>query len=250
MGAMLATTLHSSLAMHCPLIIFALLAVVIQATGFNMAHADSNIREQSATPLQPHKTKSIKPVKSIELKSVEETSGPLSIKVSGALQPNDGLTDLKLTIRLRNNGAIPLALMNGGTTREPQRGMFFVEADGEGVVTLMQKAYPLPDPNPAVPITTAATVLAADASVSTTWQATLEAVTQNRPYMGFPNSGAPHPMPKPISKIRVCVAYKNFDANAFEVIKGHKGFFMPIGAIVDEQKMVCSPILVLNFIVQ
>jgi hypothetical protein len=234
--------------MRRTLIIFAMLAVVIQAAGFNMVHADSNVREESAATTPTNKTKSIKPVKSIVLKPVEETSGPLSIKVSGVLQPNDGLTDLKLTIRLRNNSTTPLALMNGGTTREPQRGLFFVEADGAGVVTLVQKAYPLPDPNPTVPITTAATMLAAGASVSTTWQATLEAVTQNRPYMGFANIGAPHPMPKPISKIRVCMAYKNFDANAFEAIKKHKGFFMPIGAIADEQKMVCSPILVLDFI--
>ena len=225
---------------------FALLVAAIHAAGFNMARADSNIREESATTLQPNKTKSTKPVKSIVLKPVEETSGPLSIKVSGVLQPNDGLTDLKLTIRLRNNGATPLALMNGGNTREPQRGLFFVEADSEGVVTLMQKAYPLPDPNPTVPIVAAATMLAAGASVSTTWQATLETVTQNRPYMGFPNSGAPHPMPKAIAKIRVCVAYKNFDANAFEAIKGHKGFFLPIGAIANEQKMICSPIVAIK----
>jgi hypothetical protein len=232
--------------MRRTLIIFTLLAVAIQATGFNMAHAHSNTREESATTLQPNKTKSTKPVKSIALKPVEETSGLLSIKVSGVLQPNDGLTDLKLTIRLRNNGPTPLALMNGGTTREPQRGLFFVEADGDGIVTLMQKAYPLPDPNPTVPIVTAATTLAASASASTTWQATLETVTQNRPYMGFPGNGAPHPMPKPISKIRVCIAYKNFDENSFEAIKGHKGFFMPIGAIVDAQKLLCSPVLKLD----
>ena len=229
--------------MRRTLIIFSLLAVAIQTIGFSEAHANSNVREESATTLQPNKTKSTKPVKSIVLKPVEETIGPLSIKVSGVLQPNDGLTDLKLTIRLRNNSATPLALMNGGTTRAPERGIFFVEADGEGVETLLQKAYPLPDPNPTVPIVTAATVLAAGASVSTNWQATLETITQNRPYMSFPNSGAPHPMPKPISKIRVCVAYKNFDANSFEAIKGHKGFFMPIGAIADEQKMVCSPVI-------
>ena len=227
-------------------IIFALLAVVIQAAGFNMAHANSTANEESATTLQPNKTKSTKLVKSVILKPVEETSVPLSIKVSGALQPNDGLTDLKLTIRLRNNSATPLALMNGGTTREPERGIFFVEADGEGVVTLAQKAYPLPDPNPTVPMVTAATVLAAGASVSTTWQATLETITQNRPYMGFPGSGAPHPMPKPIAKIRVCVAYRNFNANDFEAIKGHKGFFMPIGAITDEQKILCSPIVAIE----
>jgi hypothetical protein len=232
--------------MRCTLIIFALLAVVIQATGFNMAHADSNVREESAATKPSNKTKSIKPVKSIVLKPVEETSGPLSIKVSGVLQPNDGLTDLKLTIRLRNNGTTPLALMNGGTTREPQRGIFFVEADGEGVVTLVQKAYPLPDPNPTMPIVTAATMLAAGAAVSTTWQATLETITQNRPYMGFPGSGAPHSMPKPISKIRVCVAYKPFDTNAFEAIKGRKGFFMPIGAIADEQKILCSPVILIK----
>jgi hypothetical protein len=226
--------------MRRTLIIFALLAVVIQAAGFNMAHAYSNTHQQSAA------TKPGTPVKSVALKPVENTSGSLSIKVSGALQPNDGLTDLKLTIRLRNNSATPLALMNGGTTREPERGIFFVEADSEGVVTLVQKAYPLPDPNPTVPIVTAATMLAAGASVSTTWQATLETITQNRPYMGFPGSAAPHPMPKPIAKIRVCVAYQNFDANAFEAIKGHKGFFMPIGAIADEQKLVCSPVIAIK----
>jgi hypothetical protein len=247
MGAIpVAKTPHSDLAMRRTLIIFALLAVVIQATGFNMAHADSNVREESAVKKPSNKTKSIKPVKSIELQSVEETSGPLSIKVSGALQSNDGLTDLKLTIRLRNSGTTPFALMNGGTTREPQRGIFFVEADGEGVVTLVQKAYPLPDPNPTVPIVTAATMLAAGASASTTWQATLETITQNRPYMGFPGSGAPHLMPKPILKIRVCVAYKNFDANSFEAIKGHKGFFMPIGAIAGEQKILCSPVIAIK----
>jgi hypothetical protein len=229
--------------MRCTLIIFALLAAVIQAAGFNMARAHSNIREESAATKPSNKTKSIKLVKSIVLKPVEETSGPLSIKVSGVQQPNDGLTDLKLTIRLLNNGTTPLALMNGGTTREPHRGLFFVEADSEGVVTLVQKAYSLPDPNPTVPIVAAATMLAAGASVSTTWQATLETITQNRPHMGFPNSGAPHPMPKPISKIRVCVAYKDFDANSFEAIKGHKGFFMPIGAIADEQKILCSPVI-------
>ncbi len=227
-------------------IYFALLAAAIHAAGFNMAHANSTANEESAATKPTNKTKSTKPVKSIVLKPVEETTGPLSIKVSGALQPSDGLTDLKLTIRLRNSGTTPLALMNGGTTREPQRGLFFVEADGEGVVTLVQKAYPLPDPNPTVPITTAATVLAAGASVSTTWQATLETITQNRPYMGFPGSGAPHPMPKPIAKIRVCVAYKNFDANAFEAIKGHKGFFMPIGPIADEQKTICSPVIAIK----
>jgi hypothetical protein len=246
MDATLAATIHASLDMRCTLIIFALLAVVVQAAGFNAVRANSNTIEESAATKPSNKTKLIKPVKSIILKPVEETSGPLSIKVSGSVQPNDGLTDLELTIRLRNNGTTPLALMNGGTTREPQRGMFFVEADGEGVVTLVQKAYPLPDPNPTVPIVTAATMLAAGASVSTTWQATLETITQNRPYMGFPNSGAPHPMPKPITKIRVCVAYKNFDANAFEAIKGHKGFFMPIGAIADEQKILCSPVITIK----
>jgi hypothetical protein len=232
--------------MRCTLIIFALVAVVIQAAGFNTARANSNTNDESAVKKPSNKTKSIKPMKSIELQSVEETSGPLSIKVSGALQSNDGLTDLKLTIRLRNSGTTLLALMNGGTTREPQRGLFFVEADGEGVVTLAQKAYPLPDPNPTVPIVTAATMLAAGASASTTWQATLETITQNRPYMGFPGSGAPHLMPKPILKIRVCVAHKNFDANSFEAIKGRKGFFMPIGAIVDEQKILCSPVMTLR----
>lgn len=202
---------------------------------------------KTAQKTSPQKqTKPAKPMKTIELDSVQETNGPLSIKVTGALQPNDGLTDLKLTIRLHNNGATPLALLNGGTTRAPERGVFYVEVGSDEVVTLIQKAYPLPDPNPTVPVITAATLLAAGASVSTTWQATLEAVTQNRPYMGFPGNGAPHPMPKPISKIRVCVAYKNFGASAFEAIKGHKGFFMPIGAIADEQKMVCSPVIAIK----
>jgi hypothetical protein len=222
-------------------LIFVLLSALAQIAACDWAFG--NAAQHSSAQKQ---SKPTRPMKTIELKSVEEISGPLSIKVSGALQPNDGLTDLKLTIRLRNNSTTPLALMNGGTTREPQRGMFFVEADGEGVVTLMQKAYPLPDPNPTVPIVTAATMLAAGASVSTTWQATLETITQNRPYMGFPGNGAPHPMPKPISKIRVCVAYKNFDANAFEAIKGHKGFFMPMGAVADEQKMVCSPVVTIK----
>ena len=225
--------------------LFILLASVASFLICNVAHGNS--APHSSAQQQTKSTRHMNSIEPVSIfKSVEETSGPLSIKVSGALQPNDGLTDLKLTIRLRNHGTTPLALMNGGTTRQPERGRFFVEADSEGVVTLVQKAYPLPDPNPAVPIVTAATMLAAGASVSTTWQATLETVTQNRPYMGFLNNAAPHPMPKPITKIRVCVAYKSFGANAFEAIKGHKGFFVPIGAIADEQTIICSPVMAIK----
>jgi hypothetical protein len=184
------------------------------------------------------------PMKSIELKAVQTAHGPLALTVSGATHPNDGLTDLALVIRLQNKGATPVALLNGGTTHDPKRGVFFVEADGDGVVTLVQKAYPLPDPTPTVPAIPAATVLAPGESVETRWRATLEALGLNRPYMGFPNAGAPYSMPRPVKKIRVCVAYKAFDAKAFEAIKGHQGFFMPIGAAIDrEQMLVCSPVI-------
>jgi hypothetical protein len=179
----------------------------------------------------------------IVVKPVETTQGPLSLSVKGELQPNDGLTDLKLVIRLRNNGTVPLALMNGGTTQAPARHVFFVEADGEGVVSLVQKAYALPDPTPTVPVIPAATVLAALASAETTWQATLETVTLNRPYLGFPGGGSAHAMPRPITKIRVCVAYKLFSEKSFAAIKGHKGFFSPIGTIDQEQTLICSPVI-------
>jgi hypothetical protein len=180
-----------------------------------------------------------------ELKPVEAIHGPLSISVSGHVQPNDGLSDLKLVIRLHNNGATPVALLNGGTTQQPRRGVFFVEADADGVVTLSQKAYPLPDPAPTIPVIPAATVLASKASMETMWQATLETVGLNRPYMGFPGGGSSNAIPRPIKKIRVCIAYKLFDEKSFEAIKGHQGFFMPIGTIDREQSFACSPVILL-----
>ncbi len=207
--------------------------------------AETNTQNIAATklPSTTMPTKITRPMKSIELKSLEATHGPLTLKITGRVQPNDGLTDLRLTIRLRNSSAAAVALMNGGTTQEPKRGVFFVEADDAGVVTLTQKAYALPNPAPTVPVIPAATVLAPSASTETVWQATLETVGLQKPYMGFPNAGAAAPMPRPISKIRVCIAYKNFSEGAFESIKGHKGFFMPIGAIEKEQSMICSPII-------
>lgn len=222
-------------------------ALLLISCDQTTANPTANTTAKSSTNA-PSVTKQPKPATSMktqELKPVEATLGPLSISVSGTVQPNDGLTDLKLVIRLHNNGAAPLALMNGGTTRQPGRGMFFVEADADGLVTLSQKAYPLPDPAPTVPVIPAATVLASKASTDTTWQATLETVALNRPYMGFPGGAAATAMPKPIKKIRVCIAYKPFDEKSFEQIKGHKGFLMPIGAIDREQSLVCSPVITL-----
>jgi hypothetical protein len=207
--------------------------------------AETNSKDIAATkpPSTTTPTKTNRPMKSITLKPTEATHGPLTLKITGAVEPNDGLTDLRLTIRLRNNSAAAVALMNGGTTQEPKRGVFFVEADEAGVVTLVQKAYALPDPTPTVPVIPAATVLAPASSVESVWQATLETVGLQKPYMGFPNAGATPPMPRLISKMRVCIAYKNFSEGAFESIKGHKGFFMPIGAIEKEQSMICSPLI-------
>jgi hypothetical protein len=221
-------------------------ALLLSSCDQTTANPTANTTAKSSTNA-PSVTKQPKPATSMktqELKPVEATLGPLSITVSGNVQPIDGLTDLKLVISLHNNGAAPVALMNGGTTRQPGRGMFFVEADAEGLVTLSQKAYPLPDPAPTVPVIPAATVLASKASTDTTWQATLETVTLNRPYTGFPG-GSGNAMPRPIKKIRVCIAYKPFDEKSFEQIKGHKGFLMPIGAIDREQSLVCSPVITL-----
>jgi hypothetical protein len=222
---------------------FATIALLLMSCERTNANANSTSQPAAKEPLANQQGKSTTHMKTTELKTVEATHGPLSLSVSGTAQPNDGLTDLKLLIRLRNDGASPVALMNGGTTRQPGRGVFFVEADADGVVTLSQKAYPLPDPAPTVPVIPAATVLASKASVDTAWQATLETVALNRPYMGFPGGASTSVLPRPIKKIRVCVAYKLFNEKAFEAIKGHSGFFMPIGAIDREQSLVCSRVI-------
>jgi hypothetical protein len=226
---------------------FATIALLLMSCERTNANANSAAQPAAKEPLANRQGKSTTHMKTTELKTVDATHGPLSLSVAGSVQPNDGLTDLKLVIRLRNDGASPVALMNGGTTRQPGRGVFFVEADSDGVVTLSQKAYPLPDPAPTVPMIPAATVLASKASVDTTWQSTLETVALNRPYMGFPGGGSTNAstsvLPRPIKKIRVCVAYKLFDEKAFEAIKGHNGFFMPIGAIDREQSVVCSRVI-------
>jgi hypothetical protein len=224
---------------------FASTALLLTSCERTNANPNSTAQPIAKEPLVNKQSKSTTHMKTTELKAVEATHGPLLLSVSGTVQPNDGLTDLKLVIRLRNDGASPVALMNGGTTRQPGRGVFFVEADAGGVVTLSQKAYPLPDPAPTVPVIPAATVLASKASVDTVWQATLETVALNRPYMGFPGGAPANTMPRPIKKIRVCVAYKLFDEKLFEAIKGHSGFFMPIGAIDQEQSVVCSRVIVL-----
>jgi hypothetical protein len=226
---------------------FASIALLLASCERTNANANSTAQPAVKEPLANQQGKSTTPMKTTELKTVEATHGPLSLSVSGAVQPNDGLTDLKLVIRLRNDGTGPVALMNGGTTRQPRRGVFFVEADSDGVVTLSQKAYPLPDPAPTVPVIPAATVLTAKASVDTTWQATLETVALNRPYMGFPGAASTNAsmgaLPRPIKKIRVCVAYKLFNEKSFEAIKGHSGFFMQIGTIDHDQSVICSRVI-------
>lgn len=220
------------------------LTLLLASCDVTQANADAkSAAKKTATP------KEIKPTTSMtatDLKAVETSQGPLVLTVSGAVRPDDGLTDLHLVIRLRNNGGAPLALLNGGTTQQPRRGVFFVEADSAGVVTLAQKAYALPDPAPTVPITPAATVLAAAGTSETTWQATLETLALNRPYMGFPGGASANAMPRPITKIRVCIAYKLFDEKSFAAIKGQQGFFMPIGAIDQEQSIICSPVMTLT----
>ncbi len=188
--------------------------------------------------------------KMTELNAVSASNGPITISVSGHIEPNDGLRDLVLLIRLHNKGAEKVAMLDGGTTIKPMRGAYFIEADEQGVVTLVQKAYPLPDPSPTIPITPAATLLAPNQSSEVKWRATMEAIGLNQPYMGHPGASQKYSIPVPITHIRVCVAYKKFDSSAFEPIKARKGFYMPIGAIDQQQSMVCSPTLELPKVVR
>lgn len=179
------------------------------------------------------------------LRAVEASAQGLVINVSGIVEPNDGLSDLSLKIRLTNKGTQPLTVLNGGATDAPRRGSFFVDANVEGVVILVQKAYPLPDPTPTIPFTPVATVLKPGASDEITWRVTLELATMSHPYMSMrvPEPGMANALPRPIRKIRVCTAYLPYDKQSLEPIKGHKGFFIPIVDAVREQSLLCSPVL-------
>jgi hypothetical protein len=221
-----------------------LLAAVFLFAVTNVENCNAMARQTPLAKVKAHSQQMPK-ANVRTLRAVEASAQGLVINVSGMLEPNDGLTDLALKIRLTNKGTQPLVVLNGGSARAPNKGAFFVDADVQGVVILSQKAYSLPDPAPTVPFTQAATVLKPGASDEIAWGVTLEVARMSHPYMSMrvPQPGMANALPRPIRKIRVCTAYLPYDKQSLEPIKGHKGFFIPIVDVVREQSLLCSPVL-------